>query len=217
MAAVTEAPPLARRAPLIALLGNPNCGKTALFNRLTGARQKVANYAGVTIERKEGSFTLPDGRPLRVLDLPGAYSLSAHTPDEAITRDVVAGLRAGETAPDVVVCVVNATNLRLNLRLVLEIKRLGLPMILALNMVDVAKKRGIEIDADRLAQELGMPVVETVAVQGGGEKSLLRALDEMWPLQTVQANPLSAIDAVSVEETQREVCRILSVVSNDFH
>src|ERR1700712_5848273 len=101
-------------APLIALLGNPNCGKTALFNRLTGARQKVANYAGVTIERKEGSFTLPGGRPLRVLDLPGAYSLSAHTPDEAITRDVVAGLRAREQTPDTVICVVNATNLRLN-------------------------------------------------------------------------------------------------------
>jgi ferrous iron transport protein B len=110
---------------------------------------------------------------LRVLDLPGAYSLSAHTPDEAITRDVVAGLRAGEQAPDAVVCVVNATNLRLNLRLVLEIQRLGLPMVLALNMVDVAKKRGIEIDTAKLAQELGMPVVETVAVQAGGEKKLL--------------------------------------------
>lgn len=203
--------------PMVALLGNPNCGKTALFNRLTGARQKVANYAGVTIERKEGMFTSPEGRPFRVLDLPGAYSLSAHTPDEAITRDVVAGLRAGEQSPDVVVCVVDATNLRLNLRLVLEIKRLGLPMVLALNMVDVAAKRGIVIDADRLAEELGMTVVETVAVQGGGEKSLLRALDAMWPLRTVAAKPLSAIDEVSVEDTQREVRRILAAVSNDFH
>src|SRR5579875_1571411 len=141
-------------APSLSLVGVPNCGKTALFNRLTGARQKVANYAGVTIERKEGSFTLPGGRALRVLDLPGAYSLAAHTPDEAITRDVVAGLRAGEEAPDVVVCVVNATNLRLNLRLVLEIQRLGLPMVLALNMVDVANKRGIEIDTKQLSQEL---------------------------------------------------------------
>ncbi len=203
--------------PLVALLGNPNCGKTALFNRLTGARQKVANYAGVTIERKEGSFTSPDGRPFRLLDLPGAYSLSATTPDEAITRDVVAGLRAGEQAPDLIVCVVDATNLRLNLRLVLEIKRLGLPMILALNMVDVAKKRGIEIDADKLAVELGMTVVETVAVQGGGEKSLLRALDQASPLQHTSANPLSAIDAVSVETTQREVRRILAACSSDFH
>lgn len=202
------------RTPLIALLGNPNCGKTALFNRLTGARQKVANYAGVTIERKEGSFTSPEGRAFRLLDLPGAYSLSAQTPDEAITRDVVAGLRAGEQAPDAIVCVVNATNLRLNLRLVLEIKRLGLPMVLALNMVDVAQKRGITIDADKLAEELGMPVVETVAVQSGGEKSLLRALDLMPHDAAATANPLSAIDAVSVEETQREVRRILAACTS---
>ncbi|RYE79355.1 MAG: ferrous iron transporter B, partial [Oxalobacteraceae bacterium] len=195
----------AATTPVIALLGNPNCGKTALFNRLTGARQKVANYAGVTIERKEGHFTLPGGKPLRVLDLPGAYSLSAHTPDEAITRDVVAGLRAGEQAPDAVVCVVSATNLRLNLRLVLEIQRLGLPMVLALNMVDVAKKRGIEIDSARLSKELGMPVVETVAVQAGGEKALLAALDTMSFDQRVQPQPLQAIDAVPVEQTQREV------------
>jgi ferrous iron transport protein B len=198
------------RTPLIALLGNPNCGKTALFNRLTGARQKVANYAGVTIERKEGSFTSLSGRAYRVLDLPGAYSLSAHTPDEAITRDVVAGLRAGEQAPDAIVCVVNATTLRLNLRLVLEVQRLGLPMVLALNMVDVAHKRGIKINADQLALELGMPVVETVAVQSGGEKALLRALDLM-PAAQGGVNPLSAIDAVSVEDTQREVRRILDV------
>jgi ferrous iron transport protein B len=197
------------RTPLIALLGNPNCGKTALFNRLTGARQKVANYAGVTIERKEGSFTSPMGRAYKVLDLPGAYSLSATTPDEAITRDVVGGLRAGEQAPDAIVCVVNATNLRLNLRLVLEIKRLGLPMVLALNMVDVANKRGIKIDSARLALELGMPVVETVAVQSGGEVALLKALDLMPQGDGAKAAPLSAIDAVPVEETQREVRRIL--------
>ncbi|WP_317201196.1 ferrous iron transporter B [Janthinobacterium sp.] len=217
MGAVDTTLRAAAQEPLIALLGNPNCGKTALFNRLTGSRQKVANYAGVTIERKEGSFNSPAGRAFRVLDLPGAYSLSATTPDEAITRDVVAGLRAGERAPQAVVCVVDATNLRLNLRLVLEIKRLGLPMLLALNMVDVAKKRGIVIDADKLAQELGMTVVETVAVQGGGEKSLLRALDEMLPLPPARANALAAIDAVTVEETQREVRRILAAVSNDFH
>ena len=209
MGAVDQQVQAAAKTPLIALLGNPNCGKTALFNRLTGARQKVANYAGVTIERKEGSFTLPGGRALRVLDLPGAYSLNAHTPDEAITRDVVAGLRAGEQSPDAVVCVVNATNLRLNLRLVLEIKRLGLPMVLALNMVDVAKKRGIEIDTARLSKELGMPVIETVAIQAGGEKGLLAALEAM-PLELhVKPNPLSAIDAVPVEETQREVRRII--------
>jgi ferrous iron transport protein B len=204
----------ASRTPLVALLGNPNCGKTALFNRLTGARQKVANYAGVTIERKEGSFVAPSGRAIRVLDLPGAYSLSAHTPDEAITRDVVAGLRAGEQAPDAVVCVVNATNLRLNLRLVLEIQRLGLPMVLALNMVDVARKRGIAIDTARLSQELGMPVVETVAVHAGGEKPLLQALDAMRLDAPGKPNPLSAIDTVSVEDTQREVRRILDACTS---
>ncbi|MGZ8290586.1 MAG: ferrous iron transporter B [Telluria sp.] len=209
MGAVDSQVQAAAPTPLIALLGNPNCGKTALFNRLTGSRQKVANYAGVTIERKEGSFTSPGGRAFRVLDLPGAYSLSATTPDEAITRDVVAGMRAGEQAPDAIVCVVSATNLRLNLRLVLEIKRLGLPMVLALNMVDVAKKRGIAIDTAALEKELGMPVVETVAVHAGGEKLLLEALDRMPHEEHVTANPLSAIDAVSVEETQREVRRIL--------
>ncbi|WP_306394552.1 ferrous iron transporter B [Telluria beijingensis] len=201
---------VAGRTPLVALLGNPNCGKTALFNRLTGSRQKVANYAGVTIERKEGSFKSPAGRSFRVLDLPGAYSLNAQTPDEGITRDVVAGLRAGEQAPDAILCVVNATNLRLNLRLVLELKRLGLPMVLTLNMVDVARKRGIEIDTAKLSQELGMPVVETVAIQSGGEKALLAELDRMPFDASVKINPLSAIDAVSVEETQREVRRILA-------
>jgi ferrous iron transport protein B len=210
MGAVTEALPVAGRAPLIALLGNPNCGKTALFNRLTGARQKVANYAGVTIERKEGSFTSPKGQAFRLLDLPGAYSLSATTPDEAITRDVIGGLHQGEAAPDAIVCVVNATNLRLNLRLVLEVKRLGIPMVLALNMVDVAAKRGIVIDAAQLSQELGMPVVETIAVQSGGEKTLLAALDAMDHAAPRSTQPLSAIDAVTVEATQIEVRRILA-------
>ncbi len=215
MGAVEKAAPVVAQQPMVALLGNPNCGKTALFNRLTGARQKVANYAGVTIERKEGQFTSGAGNQYRLLDLPGAYSLSAHTPDEMITRDVVAGLREGERSPDVVVCVVDATNLRLNLRLVLEIKRLGLPMVLCLNMVDVANKRGIVVDAARLSRELGMPVVETVAVKSGGEKALVDALDGLWPFHETVSRPLSAIDAVSVEETQREVRRILSVAVKD--
>jgi ferrous iron transport protein B len=208
---------VAQRAPLVALLGNPNCGKTALFNRLTGARQKVANYAGVTIERKEGSFTSPGGRAFRVLDLPGAYSLNAQTPDEVITRDVVGGLRAGEQAPDAIVCVVNATNLRLNLRLVLEIQRVGLPVVVALNMVDVARKRGIEIDSARLSQELGVPVVETVAIQPGGDKDLLRALEQLALEAPRTARPLSAIDEVPVEQTQREVRRILDACVSSAH
>ena len=118
----------------IALLGNPNCGKTALFNLLTGSRQKVANYAGVTVERKEGLFDTPMGQRVRVLDLPGAYSLNPLSQDETITRDVVLGMKEDEPRPDLLVCVTDATNLRLNLRLVVEARRLGLPTVLALNM-----------------------------------------------------------------------------------
>ena len=156
----------------IALVGNPNCGKTALFNLLTGRRQKVANYAGVTIERKEGHYTAPSGRSVRVLDLPGAYSLASTSPDEAITRDIVTGRYPGETVPDLIICVADATNLRLHLRFVLELARLGRPMLLALNMMDAAKRRGIRIDTVALARELGIPVVETVAVRRGGAAGL---------------------------------------------
>ena len=165
----------------IALVGNPNCGKTSLFNQLTGARQKVANYAGVTVERKEGFISLPSGRRLRVLDLPGAYSLEATSPDEAITRAICLGQVAGEAIPDVLVCVVDATNLRLHLRFVLEVQRLGRPMLLVLNMMDDAKRRGIEINTQKLAQHLGIKVIETVAVKRHGLDKLLSALDEQVP------------------------------------
>jgi ferrous iron transport protein B len=165
----------------IALIGNPNCGKTALFNRLTGSRQKVANYAGVTVERKEGRFTAPSGRGFRVLDLPGAYSLDAASPDEAITRDICRGRFPGEPQQDVLVCVVDATNLRLHLRFVLEVRQLGRPMIVALNMMDTARRRGIGVDPQVLARELGVPVVETVAVRRDGAAALVRALDASTP------------------------------------
>lgn len=165
----------------IALVGNPNCGKTALFNRLTGARQKVANYAGVTVERKEGRLRLPSGRELAVLDLPGAYSLAAASPDEAVTRAVICGEQAGERAPDLLVCVADATNLRLHLRFVLELRRLGRPMLLVLNLMDDARRRGIAIDVPALSAALGMPVVETVAVRRDGAAALLAALDSEWP------------------------------------
>ena len=167
----------------VALLGNPNCGKTALFNLLTGSRQKVANYAGVTVERKEGLLTLPSGRQVRVLDLPGAYSLNATSADETVTRDVVTGRRAGEAPPDLLVCVTDATNLRLTLRLVIEARRLGLPMLVALNLTDVARKRGIVVDVARLEAELGVPVVETVAVRTGGAESLTATIDQ-WLART---------------------------------
>ncbi|KFN46038.1 ferrous iron transporter B [Arenimonas metalli] len=165
----------------IALVGNPNCGKTALFNRLTGSRQKVANYAGVTVERKEGLFRTPGGRSVRVLDLPGAYSLEAASPDEAITRDVCRGALPGEAVPDLLVCVADATNLRLHLRFVLELRQLGRPMVLALNLMDVARRRGIRIDTAALQARLGMPVVETVAVKREGAAALLAQLDGALP------------------------------------
>lgn len=162
----------------VALVGSPNCGKTALFNRLTGSRQKVANYAGVTVERKEGRFRAPSGRHYAVLDLPGTYSFHAASLDEAITRDFCRGFYPGEAAPDVIVCVVDATNLRLHLRFALEVRQLGRPMVLAVNMMDAARRRGIEIDLPALSRELGVPVVPTVAVRRDGIAELLTALDE---------------------------------------
>ena len=171
-----------RGGPLLALVGNPNCGKTALFNLLTGSRQKVANYAGVTVERKEGKLTTPGGKALRVLDLPGTYSLAPRSPDERVTHDVLYGRAAGEKRPDLVVCVVDATNLRRSLRLVLSIKRLGLPCVVAVNMQDLAKARGLKVDATALSLELGLPVVMTVGTQGGGDANLRTLLDDadLW-------------------------------------
>ena len=197
----------------IALLGNPNCGKTALFNQLTGSRQKVANYAGVTVERKEGTLRTPSGRRVFVLDLPGAYSLNALSADEAVTRDVVTGRRS-EDVPDLLVCVTDATNLRLNLRLVLEARSLGLPMVVALNMSDMARRQGIQVDAKKLSQELGVPVVETVGVHIDGAKELVAAIEA-----PVQAAPRPASwQAPAFEDvlaTQREVRRILSVAVSE--
>ena len=153
--------------PLIALAGCPNSGKSALFNRLTGSRQKVANYAGVTVERKEGIAHTASGQSFRLLDLPGAYSMRARSPDEAVARDVLLGRVKDVGTPDLVICVADATNLKLHLRFALELKRLGVPMILALNMFDIAKRRGFTIDCDALSKTLGIPVVPTVAVRSG--------------------------------------------------
>ena len=165
-------------APLrAALLGNPNCGKTALFNLLTGARQKVANYAGVTVERKEGWLTTPGKRRVRLLDLPGTYSLDAHSDDERITRDIVMGQHAREAPPELLVCVTDATHLRLNLRLVLEARALGLPMLLVLNMSDMARRQSLHIDKAKLSALLGVPVIESVGVHQSGAKEFLTWLD----------------------------------------
>ena len=163
----------------IALVGNPNCGKTSLFNTLTGTRQKVANYAGVTVERKEGFFKLPSGDTVRVLDLPGTYSLKPSSLDEEVTRAVCFGELKGEVIPDIFVCVVDATNLHLHLSLVLEVRALNRPMLLVLNMMDEVRKRGISIDTTKLSQLLGIPVVvESVAVKTKGIQGLLTQLDQ---------------------------------------
>ena len=200
--------------PRLALVGNPNCGKTALFNLLTGARQKVANYAGVTVERKAGLATLPDGRPVQVVDLPGTYSLTPATPDEQVTLDVIEGRRTDEPLPDLIVAVVDATNLRMNLRLVLELQRRGRPLLVALNMADVARAQGLAIDVAALAAELGCPVVETVAIRREGHAQLLAQLGSALasPASLPTARP-HEIEDDSPAALQREVRRILSIAA----
>ena len=197
----------------VALVGNPNCGKTALFNLLTGARQKVANYAGVTVERTAGVARLSDGRSITVIDLPGAYSLHPASPDEQVTLEVIEGRRAGEPAPDLIVAVVDATNLRMNLRLVLELKRLGRPLLVALNMADVARAQGLEIDVPRLAAELGCPVVETVAVRHDGHARLLAQLQALCGTVALVATAPAGVGADSPAALQAEVRRILALVA----
>ena len=196
----------------IALVGVPNCGKTALFNRLTGSHQKVANYPGVTVERKEGRFRDRAGRQYRVLDLPGAYSLSPTTLDEAITRDVVLGRVAGETRPDVIVGVADATHMPLSLRLVLEVKRLGHPMVVALNRSDLARKRGFRLDVAKLATALGVPVIETVAIAPSGADALIERLGDFEAREPAPTDAVCdlAPDRAQTEHTQQLVPRILA-------
>ena len=195
----------------LALVGSPNCGKTALFNLLTGSRQKVANYAGVTVERKEGRLHAPSGKQYAVLDLPGAYSLHAASLDEAVTRDLCRGFYPGESAPDVIVCVVDATNLRLHLRFALEVRELGKPMVLAVNMMDAAKRRGIDVDLEALERELGVPVVPTVAVRRDGARELVAMLDHVAGTLHPPRHQLGT-DAVSDPDAlHAETRRLLSV------
>jgi ferrous iron transport protein B len=189
--------------PLVALLGNPNCGKTALFNLLTGSRQKVANYSGVTVERKEGRLTLESEKVIRILDLPGAYSLYPRSLDERVTCNVLHGKAQGEKRPDLVLCVLNAMNLRRNLRLVLSAKRLGLPCVVVLNMVDVAQRQGLNVDAADLAQELGLPVIEKVGIHANGADALKQFLSELdWKnLSTLSASNIDEGIETSVDHS----------------
>ncbi|MBU3614930.1 ferrous iron transporter B [Polynucleobacter sp. Latsch14-2] len=165
--------------PLVALLGNPNCGKTALFNLLTGSRQKVANYSGVTVERKEGRLALESGKNIRILDLPGAYSLYPRSLDEKVTCNVLLGRAEGEKRPDLVVCILSAMNLRRNLRLVLAAKRLGLPCVVVLNMLDIAKRQGLVIHTDALSKELGIPVLTSIGIQAHGADEIKLFLNQL--------------------------------------
>lgn len=196
----------------LALVGTPNSGKTSLFNALTGSRQKVANYPGVTVERKEGFFVTPLGRQVSVVDLPGTYSLRGRSPDEEITRDFVLGKASGETVPDLVLCVADSTNLRLTIRLLLELKRTGRPMVLVLNMFDIASRRGITVDVERLAKELGLPVATSIAVRKGGTADLLKLTDEISAKLAAEAekNNWRALSVSELRATQREADRIIA-------
>jgi ferrous iron transport protein B len=200
-------------APLLhlALVGTPNSGKTSLFNALTGSRQKVANYPGVTVERKEGSFVTPNGRQVSLVDLPGTYSLRGRSPDEEITRDIVLGKAKGEALPDLVLCVADSTNLRLTIRLLLELKNTGRPLALVLNMFDIATRRGVSVDVPRLAEALGVPVVTSIAVRKGGTADLLRLTDDILTQaqSPTRENLWRPLTVAELRATQREADRIL--------
>ena len=196
----------------LALVGAPNSGKTSLFNALTGSRQKVANYPGVTVERRAGSFVTPAGRTVAVVDLPGTYSLRGRSPDEEITRDAVLGRIEGEASPDLILCVADSTNLRLTFRLMLELKRVGRPVMLVLNMFDIAQRRGVTVDLDALSRQMGVPVVTSVAVRKAGIADLLQRTDDF------AARPEAAAvgeatwapwTAVQLRAAQREADRII--------
>src|SRR5687767_5796297 len=162
-----SAPVLPTGALTLALAGNPNSGKTTIFNALTGLRQKVANYPGVTVEKKTGRTKLAPSNGhaeswVDVIDLPGTYSLISRSPDERVAMEVLRGLRTDVPSPDVVVVVVDASNLQRNLYLVSQLIELGRPLVVALNMTDVAERRGIHVSPERLAKELGTPVIPIV-------------------------------------------------------
>ncbi len=191
--------------PLVAVAGSPNAGKSALFNALTGARQKVGNYPGVTVERKSGRLVLADGRPVELVDLPGSYSLDPASPDEAVTRDVLLGSQKGERQPDALIVVLDASNLDNHLRFALQVIELGLPTIVALNMVDLAQRDGLELDPKVLERELGVPVIETVAVRRRGIAELQVALDDMLSAPFCGVHKHVKSDIVHLQRRAREI------------
>lgn len=207
----------AESEPLIALAGSPNCGKTALFNALTGKRQKVANYPGVTVERKEGLVKTSCGKRFRVLDLPGTYSLDPHSLDEQVTRDVLLDRLKSEEPPQLLVAVADAVNLERNLSLILELKQIGKPIILALNMMDVAQKRGLQLNLDVLSKELGIPIVPTVAVKSRGTQELLKEVEKELQRKTSCSDSSCGWKLPTEEEIRQrytEVDRILKLATH---
>jgi ferrous iron transport protein B len=198
---------VAGRAPLIAVAGHPNAGKTSLFNALTGTRQKVGNYPGVTVERTSARITLPSGTAADLLDLPGAYSLTPRSPDEAVTRDVLLGCLPGEPRPDLVLAVLDATGLDIHLRFLLELKALGLPIVVALNRIDMAARDGTRIDTAALATRLGFPVIETVAVRKRGLDDLMAAIAASL------GQPAGAAEPAELRTLARDARRLASAVT----
>lgn len=197
----------ATRPPVYALVGNPNCGKSTLFNALTGLKQKVGNYPGVTVEKKVGTAYSQHGQPMTVIDLPGAYSLAARSPDEAVTRDVLLGRREDTPAPDRVLCITDATNLERNLYLVHQVLDLGRPVILVINMMDAAAKQGLQIRIARLEKALGIPVIPCEAVNGKGIIELKLAMSRpdlplpkhRWDIPAAIAPAVSELQASLAE------------------
>nr|WP_246350296.1 ferrous iron transporter B [Sphingobium boeckii] len=192
---------------MVALVGNPNAGKSALFNALTGARQKVGNYPGVTVERKSGRMTLADGRPVELVDLPGAYSLDPGSPDEAVTRDVVMGSQSHERLPSALIVVLDAGNLDNHLRFAFQLIALGLPVIVALNMIDMAERDGLKLDPEVLSRALGVPVVSTVAVRKRGLDELKAALSTVLGDGVIKVRPSADVpeDIVLLQRRARQL------------
>ena len=200
-------------APLIVLAGNPNSGKSALFNALTGARQKIANYPGVTVERKSGHFAFADGRPAELVDLPGSYSLDPTSPDEEVTRSVIMGLQKGERRPDAIILVLDAANLDNHLRFALEVIALGQPVVVALNMMDLAERDGLTLDPARLEEALGVSVVPTVAVRRRGLEELSAAVESRLLHKPADIQPVVARERNHGLRKQAQRIADLAVVS----
>jgi ferrous iron transport protein B len=203
------ATPTAPQVRHIAIAGNPNCGKTTIFNALTGLRQRTGNYPGVTVEKKVGRFHGTHGEAFDLLDLPGSYSLQVRSPDEAVARDVLLGRREDTPRPDAIICVVDASNIERNLYLVAQLLELGIPIVLGLNMVDVAEQAGIHIDLPTLREKLGVPVVPMVATKGTGFVELKQALS-----QRLSPPPHHAPMPESIEAEARDLAKKLHVRSD---